>query len=418
MKLFNLALKSLLNRKTSVCLTIVSISLSLFLFLGIQKVHTSAKNSFLGSVSNVDLIVGARTGPVQLLLYSVFRLGEATANISWQSFKEFSQDPNVAWTIPISLGDSHKGYRVVGTNQDYFKYYRYHGDKTLDFFEGKAFNDLFDVVLGYEVAKELNYALGESIVVSHGVTPGEGALHDNAPFTISGILEKTGTPVDSSVHVSLEAIEAIHVGWSSGIVPDEYIPANELRSKNLEPKSITAFFVGLESKFGLFRFRHKIQQYPKEALMGILPGSSFQQLWESVSLAETALMIVSAMVILTGILGLVATILTSLESRRREMAILRAVGARPFHIFFLLAMEAFLMAAIASILTLGLLQAIEPLAAPMAMDYLGLRLNLETWTLFDLKVCAAVGILCIFSSLIPGWMAYKNSLSDGLSMRL
>ncbi len=206
-----LAFRSLLNRRGTALLTILAIAMSVTLLLGVEKIRRDAKASFANTISGTDLIVGARSGSVQLLLYSVFRIGNATNNISWKSYRDLASESAIAWTIPLSLGDSHRGFRVLGTNLDYFEHYRYRSGRALVFSEGVPFDDLYDAVLGADVAKELGYALGQAITIAHGTGDVSFAMHDDKPFRVSGILEKTGTPVDRTVHVSLEGIEAIHV---------------------------------------------------------------------------------------------------------------------------------------------------------------------------------------------------------------
>ena len=120
-----LAWKSLMNRKATAILTIMTVAISVVLLLGVERIRTQAKDSFANTISGTDLIVGGRSGQVNLLLYSVFRIGNATNNIDWKSYQEFAHHRAVDWAIPISLGDSHKGFRVMGTNHSYFEHYKY-----------------------------------------------------------------------------------------------------------------------------------------------------------------------------------------------------------------------------------------------------------------------------------------------------
>jgi len=269
-----LALASLWSRKGSVMLTFLAITVSVFVLLGVEQIRQQAKNSFGNTVSGIDLIVGARTGEINLLLYSVFRLGNATNNISWRSYQTIAEDSNVAWTIPISLGDSHKGYRVMGTTVDYFTHFRYGKDKPLALAEGAPFSDLFDVVLGAEVAHSLAYQLGDRLVLSHGMGNTSFSNHDDSPFRVTGILKSTGTPVDRTLHVSLEGIEAIHQDWQGdsevqGTAPDKAVSVS---TKELAPKTLTAFMLGLKSKFDTFKLQRQINTYRGEPLLAILPG--------------------------------------------------------------------------------------------------------------------------------------------------
>ncbi len=276
--MFVLALKIMYNRKLTTLLTVVSIALSVTLLLGVERIRTEARNSFSNTVSGTDLIVGARGGPVQLLLYSVFRIGSATNNIGWQSYQAIAKHPQVKWTIPISLGDSHQGYRVMGTNTDYFKHFRFAGGRALEIADGQRFEGVFDAVLGSEVARALEYAIGDPIIVAHGAGKVSFIAHDDKPFTVIGILKPTGTPVDQTVHISLEGMEAIHIDWKDGApVPGRSISAERVLAMDLTPRAITAFLVGLRSRIAAFGVQRQINQYPKEPLSAIMPGVALQE---------------------------------------------------------------------------------------------------------------------------------------------
>src|SRR5581483_2473942 len=325
MIVLRLALQSLRNRWLTAVLTVFAIAVSIMLLLGVEKVRVGARQSFADTISGTDLIVGARSGSIQLLLYAVFRIGNATNNITWASLQDIASRPEVAWVVPLSLGDSHRGFRVLGTTPDYFKHYRYRQSQGLTFRSGGPFADLFDAVIGADVAQALGYKVGDPIIVSHGLGAVSFVEHDDKPFRVAGILEKTGTPVDRTVHVSLEAIEAIHVDWQSGArIPGQSATAAEVREMDLTPKAVTAALVGLKSRLAAFRVQRAINEYPQEPLSAILPGAALQELWGLVGTAETALQAVSAMVVATALLGMVTMILTTLNERRREMAILRS----------------------------------------------------------------------------------------------
>ena len=273
----------------------------------------------------------------------MFRIGDPTNNVNWTSYRALAAHPQVAWTVPLSLGDSHRGFRVLGTNRDYFHHYRYGRNQPLRLAEGREFADVFDAVLGAEVADRLGYRLGQSIVIAHGAGEVSFALHDDKPFRVVGILARTGTPVDQTVHVSLEGIEAIHADWRGGApVPGMRLSAEQVRQFDLTPKTITAFLIGIKAKTAIFRLQREINEFAAEPLLAILPGLTLQQLWDLMGLAENALLVVSGLVVLVGLTVMLAALLTGLNERRREMAILRAVGARPGQIFALVLGEALL----------------------------------------------------------------------------
>jgi putative ABC transport system permease protein len=412
-------LKSLLNRRFTAGLTVVSIALSVALLVGVERLRTEARTSFTNTLSGTDLIVGARSGPVQLLLYAVFRIGDATNNISWRSYQDIAAHPKVSWTVPISLGDSHRGFRVLGTTPAYFEHYRYARGRRLTMAQGQPFADLYDAVLGAEVAGKLGYEIGDAIVVAHGASDVSFSRHDDKPFRVAGILARTGTPVDRTVHVSLEAIEAIHVDWQSGApIPGVSISAEQARALELTPKAITAALVGLKSKIATFQVQRFINDYPEEPLSAILPGVALSQLWELIGLAENALLIVSAFVVIVGLFGMLTALLTSLNERRREMAILRSVGARPGHVFALIMGEAGFLTLLGLLSGLALLYLLLLAGQPVIESRFGIFIEISGLSSYEWGLLGAVLLAGFLVGGIPSYRAYKLSLADGLAMRI
>lgn len=414
-----LAARSLWNRRGTALLTILSIAISVTLLLGVDRIRTEARASFANTISGTDLIVGARSGDLNLLLYAVFRLGNPTNNVSWQTYQDVAALREVAWTIPLSLGDSHRGFRVLGTSRDYFEHYRFARTRQLEFAEGEPFADVFDAVLGADVASQLGYRVGQEIIVAHGLGAVSFMEHDDKPFRVTGILRRTGTPVDRTVHVSLEGIEAIHVDWQEGArIPGMSVPAEAVRAMDLTPKEITAFLVGLRSRVATFRLQRAINDYRQEALSAVIPGVALQQLWDLVRVVEVALLTISAFVVLGGLLGMLTAILTSLNERRREMAILRSIGARPWHVGALLVSEAGLLAGAGVLLGMGFLYLLLAGAAPLIGDRFGVFIAIQPPGTYDLLVAGVVVGAALILGTLPAWRAYRNALADGLTIRL
>ena len=417
--MMNLAIRSILNRKLTVSLTIIAIALSVTLLLAVEKIRTEAKTSFANTISGTDLIVGARSGSVQLLLYSVFRIGNASNNISWESYQDIASNKLVDWSIPISLGDSHRGFRVLGTTDAYFEHYRYASSYSLQFSKGQGFQDVFETVLGADVAQELGYVLGDEIVIAHGIGEVGITQHKDKPFKVSGILKKTGTPVDRTIHVSLQGIEAIHLGWRGG-APNRAlkISQEQIRQLQLEPKAITAFMLGLNSKLGIFRLQREINEYRQEALLAILPGVALQELWGLMGVAEQALLTVSVFVVIAGLIGMLTMILSSLNERRREMAILRSVGARPAHIFSLMISEAGLLAIIGTTLGIVMLYILLFIFQPLLESHYGIHISITMLSQYQLGLLGIIILAGFMAGLLPAFYAYRNSLSDGMTIRV
>ncbi|QEP43350.1 ABC transporter permease [Ectothiorhodospiraceae bacterium BW-2] len=419
MSLITLAVKSLYNRRTTLLLTLLSISLSVLLFLGVEKLRLEAKNSFTQTLSGTDLIVGARGSAIQLLLYTVFRLGDATHNLSWQSYQELAAHPKVAWSIPIALGDSHRGFRVLGTTNSYFKHYRYGRKEPLSFAQGGEFNGVYEAVLGASVAATLGYRIDDELIIAHGSGATHLPQHSDKPFRIIAILAPTATPVDNTIHIPLAGMEAIHIDWQGGVrTPGFQLGAEQALQHDLTPKTMTAALLGLKSPLATFQMQRLINQYPKEPLMAIIPGVTLQQLWELVGIFEQVLRLISLLVVAISLLGLVSVLLTSLNERRREMAILRALGARPYHILGLIMGEALLLTLTAITIAFGLLYTLLLLLTPLLEQQFGLILPLgwpggNEWSILLLLL-----LFTLIASLLPAWRAYRYSLSDGMRIRL
>lgn len=414
----NLAWKSLKNRRMTAILTIMTVAISVILLMGVERIRTQAKTSFANTISGTDLIVGGRSGQVNLLLYSVFRIGNATNNIDWKSYQAFSQHRAVKWAIPISLGDSHKGFRVMGTNHSYFEHYRYGQKQPLRFASGREFNGLFEAVIGADVAKQLGYQVGSEIIIAHGIADVGFSRHDKLPFHVVGILAPTGTPVDKTVHVSLQAIEAIHVGWESGAHLGPTPDAATLANMDFEPKQITAMLIGLQSRIQVFALQRQINTYPKEPLSAILPGVALQELWGMMSVAEQALMIISVFVVVAGLFGMLSSLLASLNERRREMAILRAMGARPRHVFTLLISEAAGLTLAGILVGVAGVYTVLAAASPLIQQQYGIQIQLTGISGYECGLLACVQAAGLLIGFIPAFRAYRQSLSDGMTIRI
>ncbi len=408
--LWTLAWRSAWSRRFVLSLTAMSVALSTFLLLTLERVRADTEASFSQAVSGVDLIVGARSGSLQLLLYSVFRVGQPSNNIRMSSLEVLKQHRSVAWVVPLSLGDSHRGYPVVATTPAYFEHFRHGQQQALVLAQGRRFDGVHDAVLGAEVVRRLGHRLGDAIVLSHG----DGALadndHDDHPFRVVGVLAATGTPVDRSIHISLEAMDALHAGPVQGF---------DMQALGLRPqREVTAALVGLTSRTAVFSVQRAVSAYRGEALMAILPGVVLDEMWQTLGAGERTLRLVSLLVAAVSLLGLVAVIMAGLDARRRELAVLRAVGAAPAQVWSLLAIESGLVVTLGVVLgTLVSLLACWALSDWVLMQT-GVVLRPWDWAHAQWMVLAGLLLAGWLAGLWPGWRAYRWALSDGLAPRV
>ena len=421
MLMLAMAARSAWNRRFNLLLMLLAIAMSTAMLLGVERIRHQVRASFAQSVSGTDLVVGARTSPVQLMLYTVFHLGGTTNNMSWDSARRLAGHPAVAWTIPLSLGDSHRGFPVLATTPGYFVHYRYGDRQPLVLAQGKPFAALFDAVLGAEVANRLGYRVGDRIVLSHGDGDGDGpahaghAGHENRPFVVSGILARTGTPVDRTVHIGLEALQAIHLGWEGGMpLPGLAILPEQVRKFDLTPHSVTGVLVGLKLRSQVFNVQREIAEDPHEPLMAVLPGVALDALWRVTSVAERALLVVSGLVVMVGLAGLASSILAALGERRRELAILRSVGARPGDLLAMLALEGLVVMLAGALLGLALVTLLAAVSGPYLQSAFGVTVPAAWPTPGEWPLLAATVGAGFCVSLLPGWRAYRLSLADGL----
>jgi putative ABC transport system permease protein len=420
--LLALAARSAWNRRLTLSLVALSIALATALLLTLERMRTDVRAGFSQSVSGTDLIVGARTGAIPLMLYAVFRIGSATNNIQMDSVRAIAAHRAVAWTVPLSLGDSHHGQPVLGTTPAYFTRFHYGDRQPLRLAQGRAFagtlDGLYEAVIGADVASSLGYGLGRSLTLSHGAGGVLGRDHADKPFTVVGVLERTGTPVDRTVHVSLQALQAIHLDWAGGApLPGVHIAPDQARKFDLEPQQVTAVLVGLKSRAAVFAVQRWVADYTGEPLLAVLPGVALDELWAVVGVGERALQAMSGLVALVSLASLVAVVLAGLNERRRELAVLRAVGAGPRHVMGLLALEALLVT-----LTGSLIGAAVSLVAVVAggswlQRHFGISLQASAPTAGQWLLWGAVVLAGMLAGLIPGLRAYRLSLADGLSPR-
>ncbi len=415
-----LALKSLRNRRFGAALTVVSIALAVALLLAVERVRHQTREGFAATVSGTDLIVGARTGPVHLLLASVFRIGNPTNNIGWDSYRALAGHPQVAWTIPLSLGDSHRGFRVVGTTGEYFEHYRFARDRGLVLAQGRRFEQPHDAVLGAEAARALGYGLGRELVIAHGTGDEGFSEHSEQPFRVVGILARTGTPVDRAIHVPLEGIDAVHEeekGPHDPLAAARHRHAQEEKHAD-EERAISAFLVGLKSRGAALSMQRLVNEYAEEPLTAILPGVTLLELWEIAGAAERTLLAVSVLVLLVGLAGMLIALLASASARRREMAVLRSVGARPLHVFALILGEAALLTVLGIALGVAALYAALLAGQPWLEARLGVFVGVDWPSAVELGVIMLLAAAGTLVGLIPAYRMYRQSLADGMTMRI
>ena len=411
--------KSVQNRKLTSLLCVASIALSVALLLGVERIKNGARDGFTNTISQTDLIVGAKGGPLQLVLYTVFRIGSPTNNIRFSSYNKIKSLPEVDWTIPISLGDAYRGYRVVGTDENFFKYYRYRRNKKIEVLDGKIPIGIFDVVLGYEVAQKFQHKTSDSIILSHGISEKSFMDHSVTPFKVVGILNPTATPIDRSIFITLEGMEAMHIGWDKGVPgKNSTVTPENLKKENIHIGQITSFLLKTKNRIQTLKLQRKIDSFPEDPLMAVIPGLALHQLWKTLSYIENILYLISLCVLAVGLISVIVSLYTSLNERRREIAIFRALGAGAGKVVSLLLVESSLIVLVGTLIGTALLYLCLFMVRPYLESNFSLYLPNQFLSSTELIYLGSILLGGITAGFIPAIKAYRNSLQDGLTIQV
>ena len=411
--------KSVQNRKLTSLLCVASIALSVALLLGVERIKNGARDGFTNTISQTDLIVGAKGGPLQLVLYTVFRIGSPTNNIRFSSYTKIKSLPEVDWTIPISLGDAYRGYRVVGTDENFFKHYRYRRNQKIEVLNGKIPIGIFDVVLGYEVAQKFQHKTSDSIILSHGISEKSFMDHSVTPFKVVGILNPTATPIDRSIFITLEGMEAMHIGWDKGVPgKNSTVTPENLKKENIHIGQITSFLLKTKNRIQTLKLQRKIDSFPEDPLMAVIPGLALHQLWKTLSYIENILYLISLCVLAVGLISVIVSLYTSLNERRREIAIFRALGAGAGKVVSLLLVESSLIVLVGTLIGTALLYLCLFIVRPYLESNFSLYLPIQFLSSTELIYLGSILLGGITAGFIPAIKAYRNSLQDGLTIQV
>ncbi len=486
----HLALRSLRSRLLTTALTVASIALSVTLLVGIEHVRTGVRESFAGTIKGTDLIVGARGGSLQVLLSTVFGIGSPGGGVKLSTFERWKAHPAVKWAVPYTLGDSHRGFRVVGTTAEFYARYRYRADGRVTFALGHAGETDADVVIGKDVAEKLRYTIGTTVVVTHGMRDIGTSSHEAHPFKVVGVLNRTFTPIDRSVYITLGGVEAMHDGFEKPVAPKAIVAVKAKSAPVMAPKiarrprpvvampppgaplvmpgaspppgtpmvmpgaspppavveapkpvlkraavvaalateqavtvdahgddQITSFFIGTKNRFEALMLQREMNTDLVEPLTAVIPGVALGELWQNIGSAEVGLRVIAIFAVMIGLSGMLVSLYSSLEARRREMAIFRAVGAGPRTIITLLVLESGLLSLLGCVFGVAFVYAGLFIGQGPIEQRFGLHLTIRPLGVTEWGYLAIVLVAGIIIGFVPALKAYRTSLVDGLSPR-
>lgn len=320
--LIKISWKNLLAKKLNsfLCILLMTLGIamiSLLLLLGKQLQDKFAKN-----ISGIDLVVGAKGSPLQLILSSVYQIDNPTGNIYLDDVVTIAQNPLVKEMIPLSMGDNYKGYRIVGTNKKYFEHFK------TQIASGKLFKANLEVVLGASTAKNANLKVGDSFDSSHGLDS-EGEKHEQSDYKVVGILDFNNSVVDNLILTSLNSVWNIH----------EHKDANHENNTadSTIRREITSAIIKFRSPMGMMTMPRNINQNSK--LQAAVPAIEVNRLFELLGIGIEGLQFLAAVIMLISGISVFVSLYNSLKERKYEMALMLSMGASRTRLFLMLLLE-------------------------------------------------------------------------------
>ncbi|TDQ15139.1 putative ABC transport system permease protein [Algoriphagus boseongensis] len=431
MNLFKISWKYLTFRPLSTGLNVFLLALGLAIITVLLLIQDQLEKKMNQDAAGIDMVVGAKGSPLQLILSSVYHVDFPTGNIPIDEAKKLSRNRLVKNVIPLALGDNYQGFRIVGTNHDYLELYQ------VDFSSGKAWELPFEVVVGAEVAKKLQLKVGDEFLGSHGISMGSHD-HDQHNFVVSGVLAPKGNVVDRLVLTSFESVWYTHDEGEEIATEDESSPdsltvlRSDLASEPSEghdqfhqkvktkgfpesdqPREVTTLLLQFRNPMAAVQLPRMINS--GTSMQAASPSFEISRLFELLGVGVSLLQGIAVILIVVAGLGIFIALFNSLKERKYDLAILRALGASRMQLLILVFLEGILLTSFGAILGMGLGHGFLALLVSQSDQMMvssiqpWIFLNQELWILVYALV---VGVL---ASVIPAWSAYQTSIARQLT---
>jgi putative ABC transport system permease protein len=433
MTLFGIAWRNIRQRLFTSGLTALSLALGVALVVATLVTGAIVKRAFeSGAGLGYNMIVGAKGSPLQLVLNSVYLISKPIENISWNTYQDFLPAArradgsdgrfagSVATAVPICMGDYFRGYRVVGTNADYFDRLAPAGG-AFRFAAGRNLRDdaFFEGVLGATVAETLGLKVGDTFAPTHAAD--DGPVHD--PFTVAGILARTGTPVDRGVYVNMEGFY-LQEGHAKPVAGAEPAPRSDATGRPVPlpaaQREVTALLVETAAPAGMppelmAMGLHQTINEGRDA-QAAMPVRVIRELFDLfVRPLELVLLLVTALVVLVSAIGILVSMVGSALERSRDVAVMRALGARRTHVLVTVLLEAILLAVGGGLVGWALGHGIVAALGPWITANTGVPVSLlSAAPLAELLLVPFLIAVAILAALLPALAAYRTDVAKWL----
>lgn len=412
--LLKIVSKSLRQHALSTVVTALAIALAAGLVMSVFAIQRQTYAAFTGGDAGFDAVLGARGSQLQLVLNTVFHLETSPGNIPFALFQEIKKNSQVELAIPYAVGDNYQGFRIVGTSEEIFTSFEFRrGRKFQVEAGGRFFNpNAKEAVIGSFAARETNLKVGDVFQPYHGLIYDEKNKHDD-DYTVVGVLDATNSPSDRVVWIPLEGVYRMpgHVLRGAG---ESYKAAEGVAIPD-EAKEISAVMLKLKSTQAGMNLDQLINRQGKAATLAFPIGRSMAELFDKIGWLNRVLELVAYLVVIVAAFSILASIYNSINERKREFAILRALGAKRTTVFAVIVLEAAIIAAIGTLFGYLIYLAILATAAFIVRGQTGVILNIFAfdWALiFTPVLMIAVGAI---AGLLPAFKAYRTDVAENLT---
>ena len=376
------------------------LSLGLASITLVLLVNHQIQQAFARDLAGIDVVVGAKGSPLQLILSGVFQIDTPTGNVPLADVQALQTNPQVAKLIPISMGDSFKGYRIIGTTPDYLSHYA--GVMA----SGAMWQAPMQAVLGAKVARDTGLRVGDSFVGSHGLGGG-GHAHGQTPYAVTGVLAPSGSVMDRLILTATESVWRVHEKDTALDAADQKILEEE--------REVTLALIQYRSPLAAVTFPRFINTTTD--MQAASPALEVSRLLGLIGIGADVLRAFAGVLLLTAGLGVFIALWSAVRERRADLALLRMLGAAPRQLAALLWCEALWLALLATLLGLALGQGVAALLA-VALDVdKSISLAALNWPVALLSVPALALGVAVASALLPTWEAYRVSVLELLQSR-
>ena len=402
MSIFKLSLKNIFSRPMSSVLSIMLLSLGVSMISLLILINTVLKEQMDNNLKGIDMVVGAKGSPLQLILSSVYHVDSPTGNIPLKEAKAIENNKMVGYSVPLLYGDNYNGYRIVGTNSKFFELYE------LNIKSGNFFSKDFEVVVGSKIAERLNLNLEDEFISSHGLRE-TGEAHANSPFIIKGILEFSNSVADQLILTSPESVWEIHAEHDHD---DEHDHEDE-HDHDDDEKEITAMLIKFKSPMNIIQFPRYINEQTN--LQSAVPSYEISRLFKLFGFGIETFSLLAYLIILVSGMSIFITLFNSMKERKYDLALIRTLGGTRFQLSLMLIYESLLLTIIGFFIGIGLsrlsiifISKIMDANFNYSLNNTGV-LNDEWWLL---TVSIIIGLV---ACLIPSIQVYRMDISKTLS---